>query len=160
MGIWTQCLLLSRQAPVIWAILPVLGMFSMQNFIQDTQNYHLKTPIKLNCWLNVKFPKNHDWGFLPGHSKLSVIYLTLKEGAAGHWLQDSFKMNLKIPHSSSFFFSCFLISFIHMCIQWLGHYSPLSPATHPIPTLLLPSRSQFILKCRFQKVLTLLLKVN
>jgi hypothetical protein len=38
------------------------------------------------------------------------------------------------------FFFLFFISFIHMCIQWLGHYSPLPPAPSfsPITSLLLP----------------------
>jgi hypothetical protein len=43
----------------------------------------------------------------------------------------------------------FLISFIHMCIQCLGHFSPLPPPLLLPPTPLLPSRNYFALISNF-----------
>jgi hypothetical protein len=36
------------------------------------------------------------------------------------------------------FIYLFIFSFIHMCIQCLGHFSPLLPLPPPLPTLPLP----------------------
>jgi hypothetical protein len=64
--------------------------------------------------------------------------------------------NLVDVKSSVKFMAIFFISFIHMCIQCLGHFSPLPPTASlsPVPSLSpptpsLPGRNYFALTSNF-----------